>query len=59
MEGGNEKKTIRYVIENDDQTEKQVEDELKNKEKQKNKLKSCCVIYRRWSEQLLRNIRWW
>lgn len=47
MEGGNEKKTIRYVIENDNQTEKEVEDELKNKGKQKNKLNSCCVIYRR------------
>ena len=36
---------IRFVIENDDETNKQAEAKLKNKGKQKNKLISGCLIY--------------
>ena len=48
-------KAICCVIE-DGETKKKAETELKNKEKQKNKIKSNCLMYYRCSEQLLQNI---
>ena len=43
-------KRIPYVIKDDDETDKQAESELKNKENQKNKLISGYIIYYIWSE---------